>query len=300
MSIYATRATIQSGVSSLTCRAGFYGFKVVRILLGLLLLAAVGLKLIGGSEGKAPLFTSPAIYAALLEAEILLGLWLLVGVGPRLLWLVTLLFFSGLAAASLRLGILGEGSCGCVGRALTLSPWLALLIDTAAVLALTIWRPPLLGIPNFRLVIFSGFRRLLPVAAVATIALGMLYAGTAAIFGSLDDAAARLAGESITIQPRSTELGDGVFGAERTFSVRLINRADRSIRVFGGQDLCNCKTTEDLPLDLGPREAREITVRIVFAQKEGRFQQSFFLYTDNDSERVLTGWFSGRAIGPND
>jgi hypothetical protein len=53
---------------------------------------------------------------------------------------VALVFFTALAAASLKLALLGESSCGCFGR-LKVNPWLTFALDAAAVVGLAFVRP---------------------------------------------------------------------------------------------------------------------------------------------------------------
>ncbi len=120
------------------------GFSIVRVVLGVLLLAAAGLKFADGDFGAADGFgplASPFWRLAVVESEVLLGVWLLLGLAPRVLWLVALLFFSVLAGASLYLGIEGQPSCGCFGAKLPVRPWYSFLLDLTSVAALGWWRP---------------------------------------------------------------------------------------------------------------------------------------------------------------
>lgn len=121
-----------------------YGFIVVRDVLGVLLLAAAGLKFADagfGSAGVYELYASPFWLRAVLVAETLVGVWLLVGLAPRALWFFTLVFFSVLACLSLYMGINGQQSCGCFGTKLPVHPWYTAVLDSGAVAALLFWQP---------------------------------------------------------------------------------------------------------------------------------------------------------------
>jgi hypothetical protein len=112
------------------------------------------------------------------------------------------------------------------------------------------------------------------------------------------DALARLRGESLTVSPSETKVGDGVLGEERIFTIHLRNHTDRTIRVVGGTTNCGCVATDNLPIDLPPRESRRIDVHMKFSGGLGRFQHRFVLYTDDNQQRVVVARFSGRVIDP--
>jgi hypothetical protein len=120
------------------------GFTIVRIILGVLLLVAAGLKIADSgleTPGGFELFASPWWRLTVIVTETLLGVWLLLGLAPRILWLVTLLFFSVLANMSLYMGIRGRPLCGCFGTILPIQPWYTAALDMCAVAAALIWRP---------------------------------------------------------------------------------------------------------------------------------------------------------------
>jgi hypothetical protein len=108
------------------------------------LLAAAGLKLgdegLQAAEGFGP-FASPGWRLVLIETESFLGTWLLLGWASGVLWFVALLFFAGLAGASLFLGVDGQESCRCFGTRLLVPPWYTAAGDALAIAALLLWRP---------------------------------------------------------------------------------------------------------------------------------------------------------------
>jgi hypothetical protein len=78
----------------------FLGFRIVRVALGLLLLAAAGLKAYGltlDPLARPYLLSSPRLEIAAIEVEMILGLWLLSGWSVRGAWLAALAYFRALS-----------------------------------------------------------------------------------------------------------------------------------------------------------------------------------------------------------
>jgi hypothetical protein len=270
------------------------GYRVVRILLGVLLLVAAALKAHGltlDPLSQESFLASPRLLVATIEMEILLGLWLLSGWAARGAWVVALGFFAILAGVSLYLALAGQASCGCFGQ-LAVSPWAAFGLDIAAVAALLIWRPGYTAEAR-PAVWLSGLLK----AAAGAAAFLVLIVG--AFFLAFDDPAevlARLRGESITVEPGVTHVGDGIAGEQRTFPVQLINHTSRPIRIVGGTTTCACIATGDLPATVPPHGCQEIRVWVRFTGTPGRFQHRFVLYTDDDTQRIAVARFAGRVI----
>lgn len=86
---------------------------------GSLLLLAAALKALGlGVEpvGRMGIFSTPEAQLAIIEFEVLLGVWLWSGLNPIGSWFVALATFLVFAAVSAYLGIIGQSSCGCFGK----------------------------------------------------------------------------------------------------------------------------------------------------------------------------------------
>lgn len=121
------------------------GFAVVRVVLGLVLLAAAALKahqLATEPVLSIDIFTYRWSLAVQVQFEIVLGLWLLGGVHRRLLWLVSTVCFAMFALVSLFKALTGQASCGCFGT-VHVSPWYTLIFDVAVAGALVLFRPVL-------------------------------------------------------------------------------------------------------------------------------------------------------------
>jgi Protein of unknown function (DUF1573) len=284
---------------------------VVHATLGLVLLLAAAFKVHAfwaGSNAAISLFSSPRWQVALIELETLLGLWLLTGLYPWSAWLAATAGFSLLASISLYLGLLGQPSCGCFGR-VAVNPWSTFALDVAAVAALWHWRPQPLPWPT-RLGGFSmhclrpplhlapGLRGLLQSASGA-VAILALIAGMLLL--AIDDPAgalARLRGEFISVEPGVSEVGDGVAGEQRTFTIHLANHGERPVRIVGGTTTCACIATNDLPITVPPGASKAMEVQVTFRGVIGRFQHSFTLYTDDEQHSVVRARFAGRVAEP--
>ena len=115
------------------------GWTLIRCLLGLLLMAAAGLKLsdlAAGSVSPTIDFTSLPLQVGTADIEVILGLWLTSGLYARSAWRASLSFFSLLSCVSLYLALEGRPSCGCSGSRLTVNPWYTFALDVTALLAL--------------------------------------------------------------------------------------------------------------------------------------------------------------------
>jgi hypothetical protein len=274
------------------------GGTLIRIVLGLLLLSAAAFKAHGFWTGTAqpmPLLPSPRAQVVVIESEALLGFWLLSGLYRRAARNVAFIFFCLLACVSLYLALLGESSCRCFGR-VQVNPWLTFALNLGAMMGLIFARftphaegdsatsksrsariPVLACLAAFVIVIFAGL----------FIATDDLWAGLA-----------RLRGDFITVEPAITDVGSGLTGERRDFTVSVINNAEHSVRFIGGTSSCACMATDDLPLTLAPGERRLLRVRMTFNGSQGLFQERFVLYTDQESQTVVVSRFHGRVMKP--
>ena len=211
-------------------------YSLVSRSLGILLLAAAGLKLNGlavDPVGRMGLFTLPAFQIAVVEFEIFLAVWLLWGRQPLGSWATALGVFTVFAGVSAYQGWIGRASCGCFGQ-LSVSPWYAFGIDDTVLLALILARPDLESLRRQpRLLMMSA----LPIAygLIGAFAVLTLLAGVASLmYGSADTALAHLRGERISLYPRLVDVGTGAPGEIREGTIEVVNRTDHSIRLIGG------------------------------------------------------------------
>jgi hypothetical protein len=274
------------------------GFQAVRILLGCLFLSAASLKIFGlRVETVAPdsVWSSVYLQMAAIELEIILGLWLLSGRAPRAAWAAALAAFTILAGVSLHLALTGQPSCSCFGR-VTVHPWVTFAVDLCALAALALWRParsadsaPAAGAPAGLLRTGAG-----AAAFLAVVGCAFLLA-----VDQPASALARLRGESITIEPAVSSVGEGRAGDERVFAVKITNHTDRPIRLVGGTTRCACIATQDLPVTLEPRVTQSVNVWLRFHGAPGSFQHRFEFFTDDEVQPRVAARFAGRVVGPH-
>jgi len=237
---------------------------------------------------------------AVIEFEVFLGVWLLSG--KRLLgaWLLALATFSSFAVVSFYQGWVGQTSCGCLGRLVTLSPWYALGIDAVAIAALLLGRPdlkPLWDQPRSAVA-----AALLPFACglAGIVLLSALLIGLVTVsFGSVPAAIAHLRGDRISVQPSVIDVGKGESGAEREISVKVANWTDKPIRLIGGTTDCSCTVLNDLPVTIPAKQSRPVTVSLRMKGMPGIFMRKLgFLVDDNGFTRInfrITGRITGTA-----
>ena len=170
-------------------------FRGTPLILGLVLLGAASLKgqqwataLALGTDSWGTSWASASVVAC----ELLLGVWLLVGVFPQAARAVALAAFAGFLGVSVVRAALGEASCGCFGT-VAVSPWLTGAFDLGALVALWRWRPPSQPLTGARPITFAACA--FAVAAIAL--LGVAAARRHAPAGLTEDGA--IVGDSDTV-----------------------------------------------------------------------------------------------------
>jgi hypothetical protein len=282
-------------------------YGLVSRVLGLLLLAAAGLKVYGlafdplgpGGSGRAPWYLSdPRVQVALVGLEFVLALWLLWGKHAVGSWVLALAAFTAFLAINVYLVRVGEVSCGCFGK-LPVKPWTALAIDAAALGALLLGRPDLTLLwsrPRATLArgVVTAAGLLAAVTALLALPAGWAYFS----FGSVEAALAYLRGERISVQPALVDVGPGATGDLRETTVELVNRTDHAVRVIGGTRDCSCTVADDLPLTIPAKEWRTIRVKAAVPRGAGSFTREVRLLADDNGLRVVTFRMTGRVTGP--
>ncbi|MFO0845809.1 MAG: hypothetical protein U0797_26075 [Gemmataceae bacterium] len=272
-------------------------YPVVATLIGVLLLAAALLKLAGGtadSLGQNAALFFPAARMVSVQAELLLGLWLLSSWQARAARWAAMGFFAAMAAVSLWLALQGQSTCGCFGR-IAVHPWATLGLDLAALVAFALLKPNNAGSgPGLlsRGVVTATFGAVVLLTASA---LGMMAYWQA----DLATVLARLRGETVRVHPALTDLGRGRRGEWRAFDVWVKNHSDQPIRLAGGSSDCACVATEELPCTVPPRGMAVITVHARFTGTTGLFQHEYVLVTDDTNQPFLIARFTGQVEKPD-
>jgi methylamine utilization protein MauE len=234
---------------------GSRAFVVIRVVLGLLLLAAAGLKIYGWSVSTVPpvgWFSAPGVQAAAIGWEILLGAWLLCGVAPFGSWLASIGTFTLLAGISGYLGWIGQATCGCFGT-IKASPWHAFAVDAAALAFLAVCRPKQ---EASKTVQEGGWLRVVSPTANFVFGVAVIIACLTCIgswvYGSPEAALARLRGESVVVKPEYVDCGTGKPGDTLEAAIDIHNWSDHPLRIYGATSDCSCLATKGLPITIPP------------------------------------------------
>jgi hypothetical protein len=258
---------------------------------------AAGLKLYGLQVSAVPRIGplyAPWVQMAVLQWEIILGLWLVSGWYPLGSWLAAVGTFAAFAAVSGYLGWAGQAGCGCFGS-VEASPWHAFAVDVLILLTLAWVRPDWrLLLEHPRLALRRAGGTALAFFAGAAVLFSLLAGLGAWMFGSLDAALAHIRGERVSVRPGFVDLGSGAPGQSVATTVELVNRTDRPVRIIGGTSDCSCVTTNDLPVTLAPGESRPVSIRVGLPTTPGLFNRQAFFWTDDDQARAIVFPLSGR------
>jgi hypothetical protein len=169
-SISLNEASKENSIILSACARG------VEVFLALVLMIAAALKAYQLFNHSNPLITgwmlSKIILASLIEAEILLSIWLFVGGFRQIRFIIALVCFCMFAVAAGYEAFRAIPSCGCFGN-VKVPPAITAAFDVTAVIALWFTRP---RIPRLRNV-FPSRRRALCGAIVAASATAMLWTG---------------------------------------------------------------------------------------------------------------------------
>ena len=260
-----------------------------RIIIASSLLVAAALKLYGLGVSTVPKigwFSQPWVQLAVVEWEVVLGLWLVSNVRPVGSWLAAVGTFTTFALVSGYLGLAGVSSCGCLG-VIRVNPWYAFGADLAAVSLLLVSRP-LRPVPEAGLTwapYGDGVRWL---AGVSVLLAGMT-AGATWVLGSPDAAIALLRGETVSVDPGYVDLGGGWPGDRLDAVAAVKNWTERPVRLYGGTSDCSCTTLDDLPITIPPRSSADVGVRLRIPRgSHGELTRTVFLLTDCAEQPMVT------------
>jgi hypothetical protein len=193
--------------------------------------------------------------------------------------------FVTFAVVSGLLGWQGVAYCGCFGR-LPASPWYAFGVDLIMLTLLAVARPQS-GTFDPRTWRDGALQLGRPAMAVALL-LGLAAAGGHLMYGSVDRALAKLRGETVSVSNDYIDFEPGHPGEIRTSVVRVFNHTDAPVKVIGGSSDCSCITTQDLPVEIAPGGAADLTIQLIFPQSQpGAFTRTAVLWTDHETRRTI-------------
>lgn len=272
--------------------------------IGLLLITSAGMKLWGiptDPVAKNQFFREAWFGAALVQLELLLGVWFLVGVGRAGAWWSAIVLFGCFTLFSLMSAAGGRTTCGCFGKA-EINPWYVVTLDVTIIGLLFFFRPS----QPFR-VWAEGRNRLLArpwrfgirvgtlVCFVFVLGASLRYASASELVRSLR---ARVQGEPVAVVAEEVDLGRGEVGGRVTGWIELSNETDHPIRVVGAPPDCMLTATADLPIELGAGQSCRIEVMLLLPVAGRNTRKSVLYLNDRGVLRLVRFRASALAVAP--
>jgi hypothetical protein len=253
-------------------------------LVGIYLLAAAGLKLFSdGAVSAGETEYAPALRFLAVQAEILLGVWLILGWWRITAFMLACLLLAMFAMLSLSSFLSGQSDCGCFGN-LKVHPGLTATVNLAALGLLSLSRPEIKWKENRGSVIAVG--------ALTALTGGLAWVANGPIGNKL---LARWQGQTVALRSSVVEAGEAAEGTRRQFPVMLTNSSSRDVRIVGGNADCSCTTTRNLPVTVPASGEVTIEIELKFRGTPGRFEHHFELFTDDKVRPKLRGVIVGRV-----
>lgn len=270
--------------------------KVVRQIIpcavaGLLLSASVA-KIASVGEGPSKGYDHDASNTAIAVVDGLLAAWLLSGVRALSAWVMALLYFVILGGVALAMGLMQRESCGCFGQ-VEISPWRVFVLDAIVVSLLVVLRP------RTDAEVPSGFGEVRQIVTCAVLILLVIGSIVGLAPWGMSTSLAILRGDSIVVEPRVSDIGDGTPGEFHPGRIHLKNIGDKTVNLIGASSTCACIFNSDFPVTIAPGETLALDVTVKFAGNEGRFRARSEIYTDDVRQPVVHVSYVGRVVPPN-
>ena len=265
----------------------------VRCLLGLLLVCAGAMTAYDGYDVASTVGVSEfSVWLKIVSvgSEVVLGLWLMSGVWPRVSSFASLLAFSGFAAWSAYSTLRGSSSCGCFGR-VEVAPLATLSLDLTAVVLLAVYSPTLTvsaGLSRVaflwqRLMSAFAFGRYWPELALASLVFIGIYMNGAWLLSSSQ-------GQVLVIEPVGTVAIARKQDASlpQTCYIRLANMGNEPLKIVGISIRCGISTPTVFPLTINGGAEELLPIRIVGCPiSPADAKLKFWLYTDSGATREV-------------
>lgn len=237
------------------------------------------------------MLSSPLTHVFAVQLELLLGTWLLSGLAPRSAWLSSMAFLLVLLGLSVAMGVAGQASCGCFGE-YSVSPWWTAALDAGLILGLLLVHPPFRA-PLLPARVARNVGKFAVVTSVMFVFVTDVFITTE---GGPLSAFARLRGEELLVVPRIVDLGHGLNGDRKEFSVTVHNVGSRPLTILAGQRSCTCTTLTGLPRQVEPGSMTSLEIIVAFKGEVGKFQHSVEFSTDDAVQPKFLVWISGEVI----
>lgn len=261
-----------AGQPATESRTRFVAHTLVRVTLGLLLIAAALLK--GFSLATDPFaktgLPGPRWLAILvIEGELFLGAWLLSGWFARAAWGAATICFGAFAVLAFHKGVSGAVSCGCFGK-LAVDPWVSFVLDLAAVAALLIVPAPRIPERHRDSGKHAPWLFLLLLAVVVT--------GAPAMY------ARALPGSSIGLvcKQRTHDFGTLTVPQAKNLAhtFELKNVSSDIIRIVRTKSTCGCTAGEPPREPILPGATATVRVSADWGERPGRRMEEVLLLTE--------------------
>jgi len=254
--------------------------RVSVVIVAIYLLTAVLLKSLGKGTNENSL--SPAVQMLAMQAEVIVGAWLLIGRLRTISWLVASALFVVLTLVSASSALSGHSDCGCFGP-VRVNPWITTCFNFTAILFLLFGRP-----------VCTQFSLVWSTVIVGTLSI---FSGLVAFLanGILGDRImADLQGNLVYVSPSVADIGVHPPGTVKTIRNKIFNRSTKPFRVIGGSVSCNCTLVNNLPIFVPANEMVEIEIEMKFNGGPGMFAHNDPLFTDLAKQPKLTGIVAGK------
>lgn len=261
-----TKSEVQSWLSRCTA-----------CLVGVYFLAAAGLKLFSDGDVSVGETVTPALRFLGVQAEILLGMWLILGWWRVTAFTLACLLLTIFTMLSLSSFLRGQSDCGCFGN-LKVHPGMTAAVNLAALGLLTLSRPQMKWTENRGTVI--------AVASLTALTGGLAWVADGPVGNQL---LARWQGRTVALRSSVVEAGEATEGTVRQFRVVVTNSGSRDVRIVGGNVDCSCTTTQNLPVTVPAFGEVTIEIELKFRGTPGRFEHHFELFTDDKAQPKLRG-----------
>ncbi|AMV27856.1 hypothetical protein VT84_25865 [Gemmata sp. SH-PL17] len=253
-------------------------------LVGLYFLAAAALKLFSdGSVSAGEMVYTPALRFLAVQAEIVLGTWLILGRWRLAAFMSACLLLAMFALLSLFSFLRGQSNCGCFGD-LKVHPGITATVNLVALGLLALSRPQMRWKENRGAVVAVG--------TLAALTGGLAWVANGPVGNTL---LARWQGQTVALQSSVVEAGEATEGTRRQFPVVVTNRSSRDVRIIGGNADCTCTTTRNLPVTVPASGEVTVEIDLKFRGTPGRFEHRFELFTDDKTHPKLRGVIVGHV-----
>jgi hypothetical protein len=280
-----------------------FEWSFLRFFIAAILLSAAWLKWQSFGTGRASFLAeiAPQLEWMLIQAELVVGVWLVVGWFAYYGWLASLLMFGSFVGASLVMTWQGRSSCGCLG-AIEFNPWWMFLFDLAIVGLLLranggnrhIVGAPLEGAGRFgkntaHMQFLIAQKGAMGAVVFSSAILGALAVQYSPVIASTisDKVPPQLSGQFLVASPAIVDVGQGTPNQWRTISIQIANRSDQKVTLIGAEQGCRCRAIKSLPIEIPAYENVEIEVDVRLGQKPGLQQDRFWLMTSHQQQSML-------------